>query len=65
MAARVNFLYHSARTADNVSEQRFFVRCCSSERCVILDAVTAKTEMTLKRWRQSEERRRGGSGMEI
>lgn len=35
----------------------FFVRCCSSERCVILDAVTAKTEMTLKRWRQGEERR--------
>lgn len=58
MAARVNFLHHSAWTTDNVSEQ-LFVRCCSLERCVILDAVTAKTEMTLKRWRKGEGKRTG------
>lgn len=45
-------------TTDSVSEQHF-VRCYSSERCVILRAMTAKTETALKRWRQGWRRRKG------
>lgn len=44
--------------SDNVSEQRF-VRCYHFEQCIILSAMTAKTEMTLKRWRRAGLRRKG------
>lgn len=58
IAAWVNFPITLSIDTDNVSEQRF-VRCYHFEQCLILRAMTAKTEMTLRRQMRGELRWKG------